>query len=197
MAGNTLLNFATIGGFFIGIVALGLTISQFRRKPKLVVDIEKSSFVHRDEGIVDYQINVHLSSLNGDSYIKEILLISDEEIAYQKDTYGEFVTSKRGMDTYIKHTQFDLTTLSEDDFDKKVRSLYENGEDIQVKNLTIKKDLAIFCTFTGRLAGRYYSDHSRFDIKTTGWKLRIETGNEVKDIYLDEEFLKRYIENNT
>jgi hypothetical protein len=96
MTENTLLDLAkdiaSIGVFLVGIISLGYTASQFRRKPKLIAKVEKSSFVHRDEGIVDYQINVHLSSSHGDSYIKEIMLISAEEIAYQKDIYDEFVS---------------------------------------------------------------------------------------------------------
>lgn len=196
MTGTTLLDFATVGSFIIAVIGIVIKI-YWVRKPKLVVDVEKSSFVRREEGIVDYQINVHFSSLHGDSYIKEIMLISDEEIAYQKNVYDEFVSSKKRVDTYVKYVPDDLTTLPKDEFEEKVHHFFENDGGIELKNVIIGKDLAIFCTFIGRLAGRYYSDHSRFDIKPTGWKLRIESGNGVENVYLDEEFLREYIQNNT
>jgi len=179
--------------FISSSVALIVNIPKFYALIKgiiLKVELKKVSFVEREKGLVDFQINLCFSAFNKDAFVKEIYLVNKEKfnLLYNQPLClynypdNKLPSKKAAVKLAIDYNEFDFTQLNENKFEEfSLKSLKNNKTTII--GLKVAEN-SVFCfTIFGRLKGKLDGDKfSKIPINQWSILIKYSSGNTVREV---------------
>ena len=191
-------NIKTILIFITGIKTLWDLYKEFLIKPKIKLEIEKSSLVKKDKNKLDFQINLSLSSLNdADAYLTKVFLFNEKEVVLERLSYGRPASKTKSSQAEVEIFSVDIEPTREIEIDWAIEYLREDFPKLNLDDLNYQAAIVSIRStsffpirdfklvkgsrksFT--LLGRMYLNQTLDDsqekiVPTTGWSLCIDYG---------------------
>lgn len=156
----------------------------------LKVELKKVSFFEREEGLVDFQINLCFSAFNKDAFVEGIYLVNDEKfnLHYNEPLClynypdNNLPREKAAVKLAIYYTEFDFTQLDENKFQELLLQHLKKKQ-ITIIGLKITENSRLYFTILGRLKGKL--DGYKFSkIPINQWSILVKysSGNTVREI---------------
>lgn len=168
---------AAFSGLGLSILNLILLYLKDFRKPKLILDFELTVIKEIDEGILDYQFNIRMKSLYGNSFIKEIYLWNPNKFFFEGADTNRIDLDK-GI-PFINDNLLAYGKLKEEEVNRRF------VEGFSLRDLEIKKNTVNSITLLGRIIGQDFGDGSRF-LPCYSWVLCFDCGNQIIEHQIKE-----------
>ena len=149
-----------IAGILGGLVLAGVAIVQAVKKPSLHVDLEVAQAEIRKGARLFYQINVHLTALDGGGMLETVHLTHERVMQIGVDI-------KYALSEYVEK---DLLLLSDEAFIERLKQLGEEPQ--RLDQLVLKRGKRVSLTFAGSIPFVLSNAQLKL-IPLEGWKLEI------------------------